>query len=316
MLDWMEETLEKYRNQSMQVHLMGHVPPTSSSYFEHCYERYTDIVLRYQDTLVGQSFGHANVDAWYLQRNEPPKHGSLLENDAGKLDADDYLTFFVSPSVVPTYLPSVRVWTYNTSRTGIDNMPSFQSPSALKKQKHARLPRYTSPNSPSRKNTYLTPLGYSQWVLDLDKANRKYRKETEAGKAHTGLHYQLEYTTYQASTLWTQYLGSNEGNSEHVPVPKHLLDRELARLDVPPPKQFASSSKKEAGLTISLPKKVQHMTRYGLSSCTVDEMLAWSKRMVSCKSLLSSKKKDKYSREGYCRMKGGAGYQYRNSEVE
>jgi endopolyphosphatase len=317
-LDWMEETLEKYRDEKIQVHLMGHVPPTSSSYFENCYERYTDMALRYQDTIVGQHYGHANIDAWFIQRNVMSKHDMLAEDsDVGELNLDDYSTFFISPSVVPTYLPSVRVWTYNTTSPLSDVSRSASRPSIeKKKKKHVKLPRYTSPDSPSRKNTYLTPLGYSQWVLDLDKANRRYRKETDAGKPHTGLHYQLEYTTYQASTLWSQYLGPEEGKREHVPVPKHLLDRELVRLDVPPPEIY-KSQQISAKAVVKVPKKVQHLTRYGLSSCTVDEMLSWAKRMPSCKKLLShTTKKGKYSRAGYCRLKKNAGFQYRNSDVE
>lgn len=33
------------------------------------YDRYTDIVLRYQDTVVGQHYGHMNVDALFIQED-------------------------------------------------------------------------------------------------------------------------------------------------------------------------------------------------------------------------------------------------------
>lgn len=110
----------------MQAQLIGHVPPTSGNYFSACYSRYTDIVLRYQDTVVGQHFGHMNIDAWFLQEDDwlvdttnkgssavQPKryHSNALAGDLRK-DYDlvptrqkanpaAYLPFFVAPSVVP-----------------------------------------------------------------------------------------------------------------------------------------------------------------------------------------------------------------------
>ncbi|CDS00823.1 hypothetical protein, partial [Sporisorium scitamineum] len=61
-LDWLEVQLDLFRKRGMQVHLLGHVPPTAGNYFGRCYRRYTDIVLRFQDTVVGQHFGHMNTD--------------------------------------------------------------------------------------------------------------------------------------------------------------------------------------------------------------------------------------------------------------
>lgn len=338
-LDWMEETLTEYRNKSMQVHLIGHVPPTANNFFDNCFERYTDMALRYQDTIAGQHFGHMNIDAWYLQHSAASKKRVQdVQVEPLQPDLDDYLVFFVSPSVVPTHLPYVRVWTYNVTRPQGDQRFVQQETQAITKQfntadvhsllkkKHRNLPRYTSPDSPSRINTYLSPLGYSQWVLDLEKANQVYRREKKTGKAHSGLHYQLEYTTYKASTLWGQYVQVDGVDPQQIPVPKHLLDQELKRLDSKSP---ALSSPMHYWLysifnktrhDISVPRKIRHLTRYGLSSCTVDELIGWSQRMVSCKSLFADstqlfRKTKKDAKEGYCRMKGG-GYQYRNSEAE
>lgn len=339
-LDWMEETLTNYRNRRMQVHLIGHVPPTANNYFENCLERYTDMALRYQDTIVGQHFGHMNIDAWYLQHSTSSK--KKVQTTAMKSlrpELDDYLAFFVAPSVVPTYLPYVRVWTYNITRPKenqrfvqqasqdtLQNLSMLEAQSSLKK-KHRNLPRFTSPDSPSRRNTYLSPLGYSQWVLDLGKANRIYEEEKKNGKAQSKLHYQLEYTTYKASTLWGQYVQVDGTEPQQVPVPKHLLDQELKRLNSNSPTmgnlvhawfyRLLRLKKHD----INVPKKIRHLTRYGLSTCTVDELIEWSRRMVSCKSLFADstrwllRKKKKSVKEGYCRMKGG-GYQYRNSEAE
>ena len=362
-LDWMEETLHRYHNRSMQVHLMGHVPPTTGNYFSDCYDRYTEIVLRYQDTVVGQHYGHMNVDAWFLQEDvslslegKGEEMTSLEQGDVytqsfpsglrkdfdtvptkQKTNSDAYSAFFVSPSIVPTYLPTVRVWTYNATRP-LEKQSKLQSHSEgrhtpheqlafdetvdltlslddsvsnfflnfsksahtsgrshrrprkgkKKHRKHKDLPRHTSPDSPSRRNTYLTMLGYSQWVLDLDGHNRRYRKEAKKGKEHSGLEYQLEYTTYEAKTLWSEYLETNLENNAHVPVPRQLLDKELSRLNARSPslalnpwfinpfvKAVHNKVKK-----VKVPRKLRHLTNYSIPSFTVDHLLEWARELA------------------------------------
>lgn len=122
-LDWLEQQLQDFCTRGIQVHLIGHVPPTAGNYFSDCYSRYTETVLQYQDTIVGQHFGHMNIDAWFLQENEAlfderqaspmrgDMHASTLASDLRKdfdlvptkqkTNLDAYLPFFVAPSVVP-----------------------------------------------------------------------------------------------------------------------------------------------------------------------------------------------------------------------
>ena len=59
-LEWLVERLVDFRRRNMQVHLIGHVPPTSGNYFPRCYDVYTELVLRFQDTILAQHFGHMN----------------------------------------------------------------------------------------------------------------------------------------------------------------------------------------------------------------------------------------------------------------
>ncbi|KAL9937177.1 hypothetical protein V8E36_003586 [Tilletia maclaganii] len=350
MLDWMEVQLSLFRSRGMQVHIMGHVPPTAGNYFPLCYERYTDIVLRYQDTVVGQHFGHMNVDSFFVQEDEeavilPVQGSDFRRNDSvswlpqgGRLGtsslADDlqddyatlpgrkrtnldyYHTFFAAPSIVPTFLPTVRVFSYNNTRSakrGLslsaqtehtvhfpegdededdeDDKDEDESPVLTirsrshrrrhrkhKKRKHRKkkLPRYASPDSPARTNTYLSMLGYSQWVLDLDRANAEWEKRHSSGldsrlwgdygagrerrsggkKEGAKLEYELEYVTYEPETLWAPYLAADEKARRveqdqqeaelPVAVPKALLDRQLDRLGVSAP-HYLSSADSEQG---------------------------------------------------------------------
>ena len=99
------------------------------------------------------------------------------------LDHDNYGVVNVAPPVVPTYLPSFRIFTYNTTgepyqpgHLGEDEQPG-RPPRSMKDvagplcadEAYANTwrckltqPWHASPRSPSRMNTLWTPLGYAQ----------------------------------------------------------------------------------------------------------------------------------------------------------
>ncbi|CEH12188.1 Acid sphingomyelinase and PHM5 phosphate metabolism protein [Ceraceosorus bombacis] len=172
-LDWLEAQLGMLRKRGAAVHLIGHVPPTAGNYFPRCYDRYTDIVLRFQDTIVGQHYGHMNVDGLFIQEDSsansdamsqrddaltPARLGILVERRAeehgnttrdeevhvqslsadlrhdfktlpgeARTDLDLYHAFFAAPSIVPTFWPAVRVWTYNVTRARHGSLQNLSS---------------------------------------------------------------------------------------------------------------------------------------------------------------------------------------------
>ena len=127
------------------------------------------------------------------------KDFSELPRKAKKVDLDNYAVINVSPSVVPNpYLPSFRIYSYNVSNaeTATWGEVELKKTRAEKgaKRKHGhhhgggnrealckkagyrdswrcklREPWNSDPDSPSRRNTLWTPLGYAQvrGVLDL-----------------------------------------------------------------------------------------------------------------------------------------------------
>ncbi|SPO38284.1 related to PPN1 - vacuolar endopolyphosphatase [Pseudozyma flocculosa] len=348
-LDWLEVQLDLLRRRKMQAHILGHVPPTAGNYFPRCYRRYTDIVLRYQDTVVGQHFGHMNTDAFFVQEDQEALYaagaaeaeetgmgdavapsslasGGIIDDDddgdatimgddgdddggatimgddglpadlrqdysslPGKARTNDdyYSFFFTAPSIIPTYYPSFRVWTYNTTeaeryddwRRGEDDedeedeedddgidiasrrhhrpLPDRDGKhkkkhgKKKKKKRHGKeRPRHVSPDSPSRRNTYLSLLGYSQWVMDIDEQNEHVERILDGtanststvqplkggsggGGKHDGhedeeerrrqrrrrrheaekveVDFRLEYTTYTPSTLWQEIVRPRGG---------------------------------------------------------------------------------------------------------
>lgn len=351
-LEWLVERLIEFRRRNMQVHLVGHVPPTSGNYFKRCFDLYTELVLRFQDTIVGQHFGHMNLDAFFVQESSlangrPPHNGGKvpivrkpIEDDLrhdyeslpgnARTDMQYYGVFYEAPSVVPTYKPSVRVWTYNTTMArmrpalsqnvqderllleyvafdacdnafdcewlGEEDVDVYgkgrrhRRPKRRHRRRHARLPRYASEEAPSRMNTFLTPLGYSQWTLDLTKTNALYNRVLKSNgpsaAARVVPNYTLEYTTYDAATLWYPYIDeeapqdivSSQRQNEllghhYVPVPKPLLDAHLAQHNLRTPFVCRKSSCKVA-------KSLKPLTMYSLPDMTLQSVMDLARRLA------------------------------------
>ena len=106
-----------------------------------------------------------------------------------KPNMDEYAVVNVAPSVVPQYLPSFRIFSYNITEQSnlVDGRkkPTPKKPPKRKhgrrrghrgdKEKHCKEEKYknswkchldepwnSDENAPSRKNQFLTPLGYAQ----------------------------------------------------------------------------------------------------------------------------------------------------------
>ncbi|OCF37058.1 endopolyphosphatase [Kwoniella heveanensis BCC8398] len=140
-MDWLDVQLSSFRERGMQVWLTGHVPPHMGYYYDNCYLRYGDLALRYQDTIVGHLFGHMNIDHFFFidvdeLEATPVSNGEVrtmggqtlmeelrkdFEDMPSKKDIKlkDYIAVNVAASVIPTYLPGVRVFSYNI--TGLED---------------------------------------------------------------------------------------------------------------------------------------------------------------------------------------------------
>ncbi|GAA5864110.1 hypothetical protein JCM3774_006384 [Rhodotorula dairenensis] len=287
---WLEQQLTLARAQGMQVWLTGHVPATRDNWYPRCFEQYAELVLGWQDTIVGQLFGHMNVDFVSFITDADTHSSSLaagprprpeaararvggplrpLANDfailsgleklygslppAHKLDERDYAPVHVNPSVIPTYLPSVRVWEYNAtrsardeavvrSRTGQDPPEGETEPSLLARwfplvfgrrreeeqrassasASRRREDRHSSPHAPGRTNTYLTPLSYTQYHIprrELERANKAARRNLLAGGNGNGTAsieppvWSVEYTTLSTSEAAARLLASSSSSS-------------------------------------------------------------------------------------------------------
>lgn len=301
-----------------------------------------------------------NIDSWFLQEEgalatedeafnsctakaaeRPPFHAETLASDLQKefdsiptrqkANLDAYMPFFVAPSVVPTYFPAVRVWTYNATRStsppaillsdeqasidfeeelgGDDEEDAACAPLSQemkiqrshrrpkhgkkKHKKHAHLPRHVAEDSPARKNGYRTMLGYSQWILDIDRANR----ENQGPSEEKGVEYQLEYTTYNAKTLWSEFREEGTGPNAHVPVPKALLQKQLDRLGLDSPDVSTSRTSWQSWWRARKARKhIKRWTEYGLPSITVDHVLEWGRELAASAGSGKRKKRGVWKR--------------------
>ncbi|BGO93180.1 hypothetical protein NBRC10512_007569 [Rhodotorula toruloides] len=276
---WLEQQLTLARARGMQVWLTGHVPATKDNWYEGCYQRYAELVLAWQDTVVGQLFGHMNVDFFsFLQDSDTSQparsacssrsSSSPAPNDLRALSSSllsstyslyshlppshkthekDYAPVYVSPSVIPTYLPGVRVWEYNATDEGgemwrkireeqdadleedgegeswLDRVRTWVGRRGKKGRRGGkgkgrskrpprnpdrppRPPRHSSPHAPTRKNTYLTPLSYTQYYLSLEALEEANAAAAERARGNETDQleppkWELMYTTLSTTEL-------------------------------------------------------------------------------------------------------------------
>ncbi|KZS97587.1 hypothetical protein SISNIDRAFT_472565 [Sistotremastrum niveocremeum HHB9708] len=231
-LDWLEVQLDDFRSRGIKVWISGHVPPSPGNYFPECLWRYTAIVLRYQDTVVGQVFGHMNVDFFFyldahdlrapvtegestvgmLKKDKDKKlHRDLVSDFAElpklrKLDMDDFSIVNVAPAIVPNpYMPGIRVWGYNV--TGWENQTAVTLKNPDREHRH-RHPDKERCKRAEDKKKWWCKMPKREWYSDADAPSRKNGLWSPLGYAQFWLpdlrvdgtgppEWELEYATYQ-----------------------------------------------------------------------------------------------------------------------
>ncbi|KAH8730977.1 Metallo-dependent phosphatase-like protein [Phaeosphaeriaceae sp. PMI808] len=70
-MEWLRIQLQIFRERSMKAILMGHVPParvnSKESWDETCWQKYTLWQRQFRDVIVGNLYGHMNIDHFMLQ---------------------------------------------------------------------------------------------------------------------------------------------------------------------------------------------------------------------------------------------------------
>ncbi|KAJ1659731.1 Endopolyphosphatase [Dispira simplex] len=183
-LVWLQDTLEQARDAGVQVIIAGHVAPEFDDYYNSCYTRYSRLVVEYGDMIQGQLFGHNNKDHFYFLANDADSRRPSVKNtlvptvpflgmDQEKpnvsiqkgvpslikelmkhykwvwadRETTQYTVVNISPSIIPTYNPTLRIYRYLTGSTSKGS--PFERP-------------------------YGTLLDYDQYWLNLTDANDQF----------------------------------------------------------------------------------------------------------------------------------------------
>lgn len=193
--------------------------------------------VKYEDSA--EEGEEEDPDAWgilsWRRRNSAKRRGRDHEKLLGKIGGrwgERYSATLVSPSVVPNYFPSLRVYEYNI--TGLDLQPKhhghdrrWRSPDfdslvddesvmAEKKKRRppkAKKPKFTIPNPPSKSSPpgpayspqTLSWLGFAQYYANLTTINNDFPSELEAADFRPA--------------RW--HNGKHSGKQPHFKVPKH-----------------------------------------------------------------------------------------------
>ncbi|KAI9228846.1 MAG: Metallo-dependent phosphatase-like protein [Piptocephalis tieghemiana] len=89
-LRWLRVQLEDARSHGTKVYIIGHVAPNRKLYYKKCFRLYARIALTYQDVLIGQFFGHNNVDHFFFLSQEDTTKRRAIEGD-GLASLDELL---------------------------------------------------------------------------------------------------------------------------------------------------------------------------------------------------------------------------------
>lgn len=147
-LQWIKEQLERARRERARVYMIGHVPPSSRTFYPSCLASYVNLSLEYQDIVAGHMYGHLNFDHFLVLRKgkdgdqdddddaiEQPIHltadGEILhatknvEKYVAKLrrqyrkkaSINNAVVVHVAPPLLPIYNPAFRINQYETDLT-------------------------------------------------------------------------------------------------------------------------------------------------------------------------------------------------------
>ncbi|KAJ1969024.1 Endopolyphosphatase [Dispira parvispora] len=183
-LVWLQDILEQAQSTGAQVIIAGHVAPEFDDYYNSCYKRYSRLVVKYRDVIQGQLFGHNNKDHFYFLANDADSRRPNVKNTLlpTALDANDNLPGVSIQKGVPSLIKELmkhykRVWAdRKTTQYSVVNISPSIIPTynpTLRKYRYV-----TGSTSPQFKRPYGTLLDYDQYWLNLTDANEQF---TELG---------------------------------------------------------------------------------------------------------------------------------------
>ncbi|KAJ3270503.1 hypothetical protein HDV01_007759 [Terramyces sp. JEL0728] len=133
-LEWLEkEVLKPAIVEKQKVFITGHIPPNARNFESECLDQFISLSLKYKDVIIGQFYGHMNIDHFYFPVEKTHPLG-VEPNDLMHIMAPKWINkyfksllkhyksiqkisnlpapIFVTSSVCPAFNPGLRVYSY------------------------------------------------------------------------------------------------------------------------------------------------------------------------------------------------------------
>ncbi|CAJ0831898.1 14659_t:CDS:2 [Entrophospora sp. SA101] len=152
---WLNNVLKKARKHGMKVYLTGHVAPRRNQYMPSCYKEYGKLAIKYHDIILGHYYGHSNMDHFFFISSKNKHKNEIINNSS-----NDSST-----------LPHKLQLNFQSSQTNI-NDDNYENRPVDTKIYDVDKPHEDDSTSPAHSNLFLTPLGYTQYFINLTEANQ------------------------------------------------------------------------------------------------------------------------------------------------
>ncbi|KAJ8660611.1 hypothetical protein O0I10_003659 [Lichtheimia ornata] len=130
-LEWIREELTKARKMQARVYVIGHVPPSSRTFYGSCLTAYTQLSIEFRDVIAAHLYGHVNYDHFIVlqqeQQSQEENRIINIQKDSGRYitnlkhqyqqvngnDQDKAVVVHVAPPILPIYYPGFRINEYD-----------------------------------------------------------------------------------------------------------------------------------------------------------------------------------------------------------
>ncbi|KAG1471588.1 hypothetical protein G6F56_002038 [Rhizopus delemar] len=134
-LIWFENQLKMAQSDNSKVYVIGHIPPSPRDYKGTCLSQYMQVVARYTDVIQGHFFAHLNMDHFLIYDAKRQEDLTINRDIEAYTDwlygmyqslahtqaEPSWVVIQVSPSVLPVYYPTFRIYRYQINDTENDN---------------------------------------------------------------------------------------------------------------------------------------------------------------------------------------------------
>lgn len=125
-LEWMREELIRAREMQARVYMIGHVPPSTRTFYSSCLADYTQLSIEFRDIIAAHLYGHVNYDHFIVLQEasvigfekNSERYITNLKHQYQQVNANDQdkaIVVHVAPPILPIYYPGFRINEYDNN---------------------------------------------------------------------------------------------------------------------------------------------------------------------------------------------------------